>query len=84
MAIRKSVLLEVGGYSPKYDVLGGWEDLAMSYDLLIRGKKVVTIQEPLMLYRTKADSMWQNADKNKDKLWDQLIKDFPQVASHRK
>ncbi len=83
-AIKRSVLLECGGYSPRYDVLGGWEDLALSYDLLTRGKRIVTVQEPLVLYRTKVTSMWKEAEKNKDKLWEQLIKDFPHVASHRK
>lgn len=82
-AIKRSVLLEVGGYSPKYDQLGGWEDLALWYDLLTRDKRIVTIPEPLVWYRVKEKSMWRDADKNKDKLWDQIIKDF-NVINHRK
>lgn len=82
-AIKRSVLLECGGYSPRMDK--GWEDLHLWYDLMIRGKKIVTIQEPLMMYRTKATSMWTEArDKYGDILWNQIIKDFPQVSSHRK
>lgn len=82
-AIKRSVLLEVGGYSPRMDK--GWEDLHLWYDLLIRGKKIVTIPEPLVNYRTKATSMWTEArDKYGDILWNQIIKDFPQVNSHRK
>ena len=83
-AIKRSVLLEVGGYSPRMDTLGGWEDLHLWYDLLTRGKKFVTIQEPLVYYRTKAESMWTRAEENKEKLWDQLIKDFPHIAHHRR
>ena len=83
-AIKRSVLLEVGGYSPKMDTLGGWEDLHLWYDLMTRGKKIVTIPEPLVYYRTKEESMWKTAEKNKDALWDQIIKDFPHIASHRK
>lgn len=83
-AIKKSVLLETGGYSPKYDQLGGWEDLALWYDLMRRKKKIVTIPEPLVYYRTKAESMWTKAEQNKKALWAQLIKDFPEVKNHAK
>lgn len=82
-AIKRSVLLECGGYSPRMDK--GWEDLHLWYDLLLRGKRIVTIPEPLVYYRTKPTSMWTEArDKYSDILWDQLIKDFPQVKDHRK
>jgi glycosyltransferase involved in cell wall biosynthesis len=81
-AIKKEALLEVGGYSPRMQE--GWEDLHLWYDLLTRGKKIVTIQEPLVYYRTKESSMWLDAEKHKEKLWAQIIKDFPQVASHQK
>lgn len=78
-AIRKSCLLECGGYSPKMDVLGGYEDLHLWFDLLTRGKKIATIQTPLVLYRTKSQSMWKDAMKNHDKLMKQIYNDFPQV-----
>jgi len=55
-AIRRSVLLEVGGYSPK--MVEGYEDLALWCDLLSRGKKVVTIPEVLWQYRIKKESMY--------------------------
>jgi len=83
-AIRKQALLEVGGYSPKMDVLGGWEDLHLWYALLSRGKYIHTIQKPLVFYRTKNTSMWTEAEKNKPKLWRQICKDFPQVKKHAK
>lgn len=83
-AIKREVLLETGGYSPKYDQLGGWEDLALWYDLMRRKKKIVTIPEPLVFYRTKAESMWTKADQNKEALWAQIIKDFPEAKGHAK
>ena len=75
--IRKSALLETGGYSPK--MVHGWEDYALWFDLLTRGKKFVTVQEPLVFYRTKANSMWQESRKHEKELWDQIFKDFPQI-----
>lgn len=80
-AIKKSVLLEVGGYSPRMDALGGYEDLALWLDLLGRGKIIKTIPEPLVLYRTKENSMWKEASKPEKhaKLMEQLFKDFPNV-----
>jgi len=83
-AIKKETLLETGGYSPKMDILGGWEDLALWYDLMRREKKIVTIPEILMLYRTKEKSMWKETEKNKIKLWEQINKDFPETKSHAK
>lgn len=83
-AIKRSVLLEVGGYSPKMDTLGGWEDLHLWYDLMSRGKTFKTIQEPLVVYRVKEKSMWKDAENNKPALWNQIIKDFPNVQDHAK
>lgn len=77
-AIKREALLEVGGYSPRMDK--GWEDLHLWYDLLTRGKRIVTIPEPLVLYRTKKESMWTEArDKYKDVLQAQLDRDFPNL-----
>lgn len=83
-AIRTSALKDVGGYSPKMDALGGWEDLWLWYALMEQGKKIVTVQEPLVMYRVKNESMWTKAEKNKVALWAQLVKDFPQVKDHVK
>ena len=85
-AIKREALLETGGYSSKMDVLGGWEDLSLWYDLLLRGKKIVTIPEILMLYRTKEKSMWIETEKPEKKkaLWEQIVKDFPQIKDHAK
>lgn len=78
-AIKKECLLECGGYQPKMDALGGWEDYHLWFDLLTRGKKIVTIQEPLLLYRTKQKSMWRESVKNAKALHAQLERDFPLV-----
>jgi glycosyltransferase involved in cell wall biosynthesis len=77
-AIKKEALLECGGYSPRMDK--GWEDYHLWIDLLSRGKKIVTIPEPLVLYRTKEQSMWKDSLKHKEELTAQINKDFPHVC----
>ena len=76
-AIKREALLEVGGYSPRMWV--GWEDYHLWFDLLLRGKKIVTIPEVLWLYRVKEYSMIHEANKHADELWGQIIKNFPQL-----
>ena len=77
-AVKRKVLLDIGGYSPK--MVEGYEDLHLWINLLTRGKKIVTIPTPLVLYRTKSESMWTEAKKNHDKLMEQIYKDFPAYA----
>jgi len=79
--IKRSVLLETGGYSPRMDVLGGYEDLALWLDLLTRGKVIVSVPEPLLFYRVKENSMWKEASKPEKhrKLMEQIIHDYPLV-----
>lgn len=74
-AIRRSALLEIGGYSPRMDK--GWEDYHLWFNLLSRGKKLITMPEVLWLYRTKKESMYTNSLKYSDILWTQIKKDFP-------
>lgn len=74
--IKKEVLLEVGGYSPK--MLWGYEDMHLWINLLTRGKKIVTIPEVLWLYRTKEHSMIHDAQKHHGELMKQIHDDFPQ------
>lgn len=77
-AIKKEALLECGGYQPR--MVFGYEDYALWFDLLSRGKKIVGIQEPLLLYRTKERSMWKDAIKGHHKeLMEQIYKDYPTV-----
>ena len=44
-AIKRNLLLEVGGYSPR--MTWGFEDYHLWFDILKRGKKIYTIAEPL-------------------------------------
>ena len=74
-AIRKEALLEVGGYSPK--MTWGWEDYHLWINMLSKGKKIVTIPEMLVLYRTKENSMITEAQAHNNELVSQIYKDFP-------
>lgn len=77
-AIRKSALLEVGGYNPR--MVEGYEDLSLWVNLLMRGGKIVTTPEVLWQYRLKTESMYTEAkSKYHDKLIAQINKDFPQA-----
>ncbi len=80
-AIKREALLEVGGYSPKMDTLGGWEDYHLWFNLLLRGKRIVTIPERLFYYRTKDDSMWTRTKGREKELWAQIYKDFPKLLT---
>lgn len=77
-AIRRSALLEVGGYSPR--MVEGYEDLHLWINLLIRGKKIITIPEVLWMYRTKEKSMYRDITPDiHQKLIGQINKDFPEA-----
>lgn len=76
-AVKRSVLLEIGGYSPR--MLWGWEDYALWMDIFSRNKTLTMIPEVLVLYRTKENSMIHEANRHSTELGAQLRKDFPQV-----
>ncbi len=78
-AIKKSVLLEVGGYNPK--MVWGAEDYDLWFDLLKRGKTLVTIPEVLWLYRTKENSMWTETVKHQEAFMNQIKINHPEVWS---
>lgn len=73
-AFRRTDLLLVGGYSPK--MTWGYEDLALTIDLLKRGKKIYTIPEPLWKYRLKENSMIQTAQAHHHELMAQIKYDY--------
>lgn len=73
-AIKKEALLEVGGYQPKMTY--GFEDYALWFDLLKRGKTITLVRECLVLYRTKEQSMITEANKHSKELWAQMRKDY--------
>lgn len=76
-AIKREVLLECGGYSPR--MTWGYEDFHLWFDLLSRGKTVVTIPDILWLYRTKPYSMITESIKHNEELMGQIAKDFPHI-----
>lgn len=76
-AVKRDLLLEVGGYSSR--MWCGYEDLALWFDLLSRGKKLITIPEVLWLYRTRPDSMIHDSIKHHRELMGQIAKDFPDI-----
>lgn len=76
-AIKRDALLEVGGYSSR--MTWGAEDYHLWFNLLSRGKTLVTIPEVLWLYRTKLQSMWQQTKHYQEEYMSQIKKDFPQV-----
>lgn len=76
-AIKRTTLLEVGGYNPKMTY--GWEDWDLWIDLLKRGNKLVTIPETLILYRVKSNSMYTDSLKHSESLLTQMQLNHPEV-----
>lgn len=72
-AIKRSALLQVGGYSPRMDK--GYEDYHLWFDLLKRGKLLITIPEILVHYRVKKESMYTESVKHHEELMNQIFKD---------
>lgn len=75
--IKKSALIQVGGYSPK--MTWGYEDYHLWFKMLSRGKNIVTLPDVLWLYRTKERSMIHEAQEHHEELMAQIKKDFPQI-----
>lgn len=74
-AIRRSVLLEIGGYSPR--MTWGFEDLHLWFDIFTRNKSLAVIPDVLVKYRVKETSMITTANQHAQELWGQIQKDFP-------
>lgn len=74
-AIKRSVLAEIGGYSPR--MKWGWEDYHLWFDIFSRGKSFAIIQEILFKYRVKDRSMIHEANEHAQELWAQIQRDFP-------
>lgn len=75
--VRKSALLEVGGFSPRMKF--GWEDWHIWFDLFRRGKTIAVIQEILVMYRVKEKSMIYEANQHSEELYAQIKKDFTEL-----
>lgn len=78
-AIKKEALLEVGGYNPK--MIFGWEDWDLWIDLFKRGKSLCVIQKPLVLYRTKENSMFRESIKHSQELLGQIRRNHNELFS---
>ncbi len=76
-AIRRSALLECGGYSPR--MKWGWEDYHIWFDMFSRNKTITFIAQPLVKYRVKEHSMIHEANEHGDELRAQINKDFPNI-----
>lgn len=74
-AIRRSLLLEIGGYSPR--MTWGYEDWHIWFDIFTRGKSLTVIQDVLVKYRVKENSMINVANAHSQELIAQIQKDFP-------
>jgi glycosyltransferase involved in cell wall biosynthesis len=70
--VRRSALLEVGGFNPK--MKWGWEDWDLWFDLFKRGKSIAVIQEILVMYRVKDKSMIYEANQHAEELYAQIKK----------
>jgi len=75
--VRRSVLIECGGYNPK--MKWGWEDWDLWLDLLSRDKSIGIIQEVLVRYRVKERSMIHEANEHGDELYNQMRKNHPKL-----
>jgi len=76
-AIKKTVLQEVGGYNPK--MTWGYEDYDLWFDIFKRGHSLCTLQDILVLYRTKEKSMLTEAVKHHDELMAQIRTNHPEI-----
>lgn len=74
---KKSVLQEVGGYNPK--MIWGFEDYDLSFDLFKRGKTVAVLQDVLVRYRVRENSMLTESNKHSDELMGQIRRNHPNI-----
>lgn len=77
VCVRREALLAIGGYQPRMTF--GYEDLALTCDLLSRGYKLVTIPKVLWLYRVKEHSMALTAKDHHTELLAQINFDVPEA-----
>lgn len=76
-AIKRSRLLEVGGYSPR--MKWGYEDYHLWFDLFSRNCTITFIKNILVMYRVKDYSMIHESNEHADELHKQIAKDFPNI-----
>lgn len=72
--IRRAVLLELGGYSPK--MIWGYEDFHLWFNILSKGYTIETMPDILWEYRLKENSMIHTAQAHHHELIAQINNDF--------
>lgn len=75
--IKKSALVEIGGYNPKMKF--GWEDWDLWFDMFKRGYSIAVVPEVLVLYRVKEKSMIHEANAHAEELSSQIHKNHPEI-----
>lgn len=76
-AIKRSKLLEIGGYSPR--MKWGWEDWDLWFTLFSRNPTITFIAKVLVMYRVKDRSMIHEANEHGEELYAQMKKNNPHI-----
>lgn len=75
--VRRDALLACGGYNPK--MIWGFEDWDLWFDLFKRGSIFLVLQDVLVKYRIRENSMITEANKHSDELMGQVKRNHPQI-----
>lgn len=75
--IRRQALLEIGGYNPK--MRWGFEDWDLWFDIWKRGGLIMVLQDILIKYRIRENSMITEANKHSDELIGQIKRNHPEI-----
>lgn len=75
--VKRSVLLEVGGFNPR--MRWGWEDWDIWFDIFKRGKTFVVLQDILVRYRVRENSMLVESNKHSEELLGQIKRNHPTI-----
>lgn len=77
--IRREAINQCGGYNPKMDRLGGFEDWDMWIDIVKRGWGVEYVAEPLFYYRRRSGGMADQTIGREKELKEQIMKNHPEL-----
>jgi Glycosyl transferase family 2 len=78
--IRKSALLEVGGYSTDTALSMGWEDFALWVAMADRGMSAVRVPDFVGRYRVNPHSMLSLTDIDNSAVWAALLRKYPSLG----
>lgn len=77
--IRREAINQCGGYNPKMDRLGGWEDWDLWIDIIKRGWEFGYVNKPLFHYRRRSGGMADQTIGREKELKGQIIKNHPEI-----